>query len=48
LAVDEDEWSASRPSPQQKDPGTNWLRGWVGPRAGLNAMAKRKIPTAVK
>jgi hypothetical protein len=25
-------------------PGTYWVGGWVGPRAGLDAVAKRKIP----
>jgi hypothetical protein len=25
------------------DPGTHWIGGWMGPRAGLNAMEKRKI-----
>jgi hypothetical protein len=28
-------------------PGTHWLRGWVGPRAGLDAVAKRKNPFPV-
>jgi len=23
--------------------GTHWVGGWVGPRAGLDAVAKRKI-----
>jgi hypothetical protein len=32
--------------PQGKDPGTtNWIRGWVGPRAVLDTVAKRKIPS---
>jgi hypothetical protein len=26
-----------------KDPGTHWTGGWVGPRAGLDAGARRKI-----
>jgi len=25
--------------------GTHWIGGWVGPRAGLNAVEKRKIPS---
>jgi hypothetical protein len=29
--------------PQGKTPGTHWIRGWVGPRAGLDAEARRKI-----
>jgi hypothetical protein len=29
--------------PQGRTPGTYYTGGWVGPRAGLNAKAKRKI-----
>jgi hypothetical protein len=29
--------------PRGIDPGTHWTRGWVGPRAGLDAEARRKI-----
>jgi hypothetical protein len=29
--------------PRGKDPGTHWIGGWVGPRAGLDAEARRKI-----
>jgi hypothetical protein len=29
---------------QGKNPGTNWIGGWVGPRADLDAVVKRKIP----
>jgi hypothetical protein len=29
--------------PRGKDPGTHWTRGWVGPRAGLDAEARGKI-----
>jgi len=25
--------------------GTHWTGGWVGPRAGLDAAEKRKIPS---
>jgi hypothetical protein len=28
---------------QRKNPGTHWTGGWVGPRAGLEVMAKIKI-----
>jgi hypothetical protein len=30
--------------PGKEPPGTHWIGGWVGPRAGLDAMVKRKIP----
>jgi len=32
------EWSASRPghfTPRERAPGTHWIGGWMGPRAGL-------------
>jgi hypothetical protein len=29
--------------PRRKTPGTHCTRGWVGPRAGLDAGARRKI-----
>jgi hypothetical protein len=29
--------------PLGKDPGTHWIGSWVGPRAGLDAGARRKI-----
>jgi hypothetical protein len=29
--------------PQGKDPGTHWTGGWVGSRAGLDAVEQRKI-----
>jgi hypothetical protein len=35
-------WVVSLMSPGRA-PGTNWLGGWVGPRAGLNAVVKKKI-----
>jgi hypothetical protein len=31
--------------PQGKGPGTHWIGGWVGSRAVLNAVVKRKIPS---
>jgi hypothetical protein len=40
------EWSASRPSrftPRERIPGTNWIGGWVDPRAVLDAVVKWKI-----
>jgi hypothetical protein len=46
-ALDGGEWLASRPghafTPGEKIPGTHWTGGWVGPRAGLNIEATRKI-----
>jgi hypothetical protein len=45
LALEGGEWSASRPgrfTPGEIATGAYWL-GWVGPRAGLDAVEKRKI-----
>jgi hypothetical protein len=42
------EWSASRPgryTPKERAPGTHWVGGWVGPRAGLDIVEKRKFLT---
>jgi hypothetical protein len=47
-APDGDEWSVSCPSrftPRERAPGTHWIGGWVGPRAVLDAVVKRKIPS---
>jgi hypothetical protein len=41
-----DEWSASRTGrliPEERAPGTHWIGGWVGPRAGLDEVEKRKF-----
>jgi hypothetical protein len=41
------EWSASRPgcfTPWERAPGTHRTGGWVGPRASLDAVMKRKSP----
>jgi hypothetical protein len=46
-ALDGGEWSASRSgrfTPRERDPGTHWIGGWVGSRAVLEAVVKRKIP----
>jgi hypothetical protein len=40
------EFSASRPdrfTPGERAPGTYWIGGWVGPRAGLDDMEKWKL-----
>jgi hypothetical protein len=40
--------SASRPgrfTPGEKDLCTHWIGGWLGPRAGLDAVEKRKFVT---
>jgi hypothetical protein len=31
--------------PGEKTPGTHWLGDWVGPRAVVDAVVKRKIPS---
>jgi hypothetical protein len=47
-ALDGGEWSASRPGralpPGKGPPGTHWIGGWMGPRAGPNSRARRKNP----
>jgi hypothetical protein len=48
-ALDGGEWSASGPSrftPGERVHSTHWIGGWVGPRAVLDAVVKRKkIPS---
>jgi hypothetical protein len=42
------EWSASRSGNftlKEIAYGTHWIIGWVGLRAGLDAVVKRKIPS---
>jgi hypothetical protein len=42
------EWSASSPcciTPGERAPGTHLKGGWVGPRAGLDNVEKRKFLT---
>jgi hypothetical protein len=42
------EWSASRIghfTPSERAPGTHWIGGWVGPRAILDTVVKRKSPS---
>jgi hypothetical protein len=41
LALDGGEWSVSRPrrfTLEKNATGTHWIGGWVGPRAGLDAV----------
>jgi len=47
-ALDGSEWSASHPScftPRERAPGTHWIGGLGGPRAGLDAVVRGKIPS---
>jgi hypothetical protein len=47
-ALDGGEWSASCPgcfTPRERAPCTHWIGGWADPRAILNAVVKRKIPS---
>jgi hypothetical protein len=49
LVLDGSEWSASLSecfTPRERAPGTHWMGGWVGPRAGLDTVVKRKVPSA--
>jgi len=41
-------WPASRPgcfTSVERTRSTRWIGGWVGPRAGLDAVVKRIIPS---
>jgi hypothetical protein len=43
-----DEWPGSRPNrftPGERSAGSHWIGGRVGPSAGLDAVAKKIIPT---
>jgi len=31
--------------PQERAPGTHWIIVWVDPRAGMDTVVKRKIPS---
>jgi hypothetical protein len=47
-ALDGGEWPALRSgrfTPRERAPGTHWIGGWVGTRAVLDAVVKRKIPS---
>jgi hypothetical protein len=42
------EWSVSRAgrfTPRERAPGTHWIGGWLDPRAGLDAVVKKKVPS---
>jgi len=44
-ALDVGELSDSRPghfTPRERELGTHWIGGWVGPRVGLDMVAKRE------
>jgi hypothetical protein len=46
--LDGGEWSASRPgrfTPRERAPGTHCIGDWVGARAVLDAVVKRKTPS---
>jgi len=40
-ALDGGKWSASRLSSGERAIGNHWVGSWVGPRAGLDAVANR-------
>jgi len=45
------EWSVSRPGSftlRERPSFTNWIGGWMGSRAGLDMLVKRKIPSPLQ
>jgi hypothetical protein len=45
-ALDGGEWSASRPgcfTSRGRAPATHWIGGWVGARAGLEVVVKKRV-----
>jgi hypothetical protein len=50
-ALDGGTWSVSRPSRftrRETASRNHWIGGWVGPRAGLETVLKRKIPSPLR
>jgi hypothetical protein len=50
LALVGGQWSALRPclfTPGEIAPGTHWIGGWLGLRAGLDAVKKKKYLDSV-
>jgi hypothetical protein len=50
-ALDGGEWSTSRPgrfTPRERASATHPIGGWLGPRAILDAVVKRKIPSPLQ
>jgi len=37
------EWLPPLYSLRERGPGIHWIGGWVGPRAGLDTLVKRKV-----
>jgi hypothetical protein len=51
LALDGGEWSASRPgrfTRRERAPGTHWIGGLVGPRAGLDKVVPGLEPPIIQ
>jgi hypothetical protein len=47
-ALDGGEWSTSGPGPfisRERDSDTHWIGSWVGSRADVGAVVKKKIPS---
>jgi hypothetical protein len=42
------EVSGQFPAPRCFTPGTHWIGGWVDPRAVLDAVVKRKVPSSCR
>jgi hypothetical protein len=51
LVLSRDEWPASysgRFTPRERTPSTQWIKGWVDPRAGLDDVEKILDPTGTR